>query len=244
MPKSRYLFATVALTIALSGFALGQESDIGETLKVRPQTGQVELPKAGFAAKSTCFCKISHANIVGVCHPPSSSILLDLTGDVGLQTSWPRTQGKAQNCSTACNGESNNIDLVNLANIACSRGIANGTVIRSFDALGNCGGHGAYEVNNTIGTLTNTPGVSQTTCSCPSGWLANTTNVDGGISSDGRCKKHAGTNYIQPNAPNGTEIGVWGFTWGNGFWAWGTAANGGDATCTTTIISSAICVIN
>jgi hypothetical protein len=69
-----------------------------------------------------------------------------------------------------------------------------------------------------------------TTCKCPTGWTCNgcSPQVDGGWTSDGKCKKVACQgNTIPPYPPNGTPIGSWGFTWGNAFIAWGTSANGG-----------------
>jgi hypothetical protein len=70
------------------------------------------------------------------------------------------------------------------------------------------------------------------TCTCPPGWLANPTNVDGGVTYDGRCKKEVcAGNPVRPLPANGTPIGDWGFTWGASFVAWGTAANGGGAHC-------------
>jgi hypothetical protein len=75
-------------------------------------------------------------------------------------------------------------------------------------------------------------------CRCPDGWVSNTNQKDGGIvtGSDG-CKKQVcvfDKALIPPK--NGTVIGSesnpWGFTWGNGFYVWGTAANGGAPICT------------
>lgn len=67
-------------------------------------------------------------------------------------------------------------------------------------------------------------------CKCPKGWLSNMTNVNGGPTPDGKCKKLACANIsVAPLPPNGTPVGTWGFTWGNGLWAWGNAANGGAA---------------
>lgn len=67
-------------------------------------------------------------------------------------------------------------------------------------------------------------------CKCPKGWLSNTTNVNGGPTPDKKCKKLACANIsVAPLPANGTAVGAWGFTWGNGLWAWGTAANGGAA---------------
>jgi hypothetical protein len=73
------------------------------------------------------------------------------------------------------------------------------------------------------------------TCTCPKGWTSNgDTQSDGGIATDGKCKKLAcNGNMVSPFPPDGTQIGNWGFTWGNSFIAWGTTANGGAAHCVT-----------
>lgn len=67
-------------------------------------------------------------------------------------------------------------------------------------------------------------------CHCPKGWLANMTNVDGGSSPDRKCKKQV-CGPFSPSVPppsDGTAIGTWGFTWGDGIWVWGTSGNGGS----------------
>jgi hypothetical protein len=72
-------------------------------------------------------------------------------------------------------------------------------------------------------------------CKCPSGWACNgcSPQVDGGITSDGKCKKLAcAPNTITPPPANGTPIGSWGFSWDGAFYAWGTTANGGAPKCT------------
>lgn len=72
-------------------------------------------------------------------------------------------------------------------------------------------------------------------CKCPSGWVCNgcSPQVDGGITSDGKCKKLAcQPNVISPPPADGTQIGTWGFSWGNAFIAWGSTANGGAPNCT------------
>ncbi len=83
---------------------------------------------------------------------------------------------------------------------------------------------------------------SPVVCTCPSGWAGNT--GPGANTTDGRCKKLAcQPNQVMPAPANGTVIGTappatgtsstsWGFSWGNAFYAWGTAANGGAPTCT------------
>ena len=87
-----------------------------------------------------------------------------------------------------------------------------------------------YRVAQSI-FVTCTGGVR--TCTCPKGWTANG-GSDGGIATDGKCKKLAcNGNMVSPFPPDGTQIGNWGFTWGNSFIAWGTTANGGAAHCVT-----------
>jgi hypothetical protein len=88
-----------------------------------------------------------------------------------------------------------------------------------------------YDAGSTYATCTG--GV--TTCVCPAGWSANPSNVVGGYTSDGKCKRAVGGGIaINPLPPDGTPIGTWGFTWGNAVVAWGSAANGGAAACNTT----------
>ena len=71
------------------------------------------------------------------------------------------------------------------------------------------------------------------TKTCPAGWLANQTNVDGGVTADGVCKKAvAGCSLPAPLPANGTQIGSsgsYGFTWGNSVNVFGNAGNGGAA---------------
>lgn len=59
-----------------------------------------------------------------------------------------------------------------------------------------------------------------TVCTCPAGSIANTTNQPG-VTADGKCKKHVcGPITGKPLPPDGTPIGTWGFTWGDGIWQW------------------------
>jgi hypothetical protein len=87
---------------------------------------------------------------------------------------------------------------------------------------------------------------SPVVCTCPQGWSSNTNQQVGGVTTDGKCKKVACTpNTISPYpAPNGTPIGSWGFSWDNGFVAWGTVANGGAPHCTGGEWDGYIFVIN
>ena len=89
-----------------------------------------------------------------------------------------------------------------------------------------------YAVAQSI-FITCTGGVK--TCICPTGWLSNTSNTAGGVTTDGACKRAVCDHMsIGPFPPNGTAIGTWGFTWGDGVYAWGTSANGGASHCTVT----------
>jgi hypothetical protein len=71
------------------------------------------------------------------------------------------------------------------------------------------------------------------TKTCPAGWSANQTNVVGGVTADGICKKPvAGCSLPAPLPANGTQIGTsgsYGFTWGNSVVVFGNAGNGGAA---------------
>jgi len=93
----------------------------------------------------------------------------------------------------------------------------------------------ACDTDQGFGSVTCTP--IPIVCKCPAGWTCNgcSPQVDGGFTNDGKCKKLACQGIsISPYPPNGTQIGSppWGFSWGNAFYAWGTAANGGAPTCT------------
>lgn len=70
-------------------------------------------------------------------------------------------------------------------------------------------------------------------CKCPEGWLSNTNNENGGVTTDGRCKKMiCGPIDLKPLPKNGTQIGDnLGFIWGNEIWWYGTKENGGLPIC-------------
>jgi hypothetical protein len=70
-------------------------------------------------------------------------------------------------------------------------------------------------------------------CRCPKGWLSNTSNKEGDITTDGQCKRMVcGSIDIKPYPANGTQVsGNIGFFWdGNLYW-YGTKANGGAVVC-------------
>jgi hypothetical protein len=68
---------------------------------------------------------------------------------------------------------------------------------------------------------------------CPIGWLSDTTNIDGDVTMNGKCKKIWERN-ITPALqalPNGTAVDkpIDGFKWNSDIFAWGTTDNGGAA---------------
>lgn len=144
----------------------------------------------------------------------------------------------ADDCSAACSQKALNDARWNSASFLCSK--CPSGLVTVYAAV-------ATKEYKTVSTksITNTPAVTQTTCTCPATWLANPSNQPGGVTTDGKCKK----GWCVSNAgiappPDGTPIGTWGFTWGNGVWVWGTSANGGAANCVSTVISPAVCKIN
>jgi hypothetical protein len=200
----------------------------------KPEVEQEGAAKAAIN-KQTCFCVISKNNLTGNKH--QSGVCNDLTGAVNLQFSGlqPSHSQRESQCAQACTAKAAPLTgNQGVAQCACSQGAPNGTVINAYRAVGN---NGQYDSAHQIGVLKNSPAVTQT--KCPATWLANQTNVDGGVTADGKCKKLSGTLSITPVPPNGTPLGTYGFSWGNQVYAWGTQANGGAPITTT--VSAATC---
>jgi hypothetical protein len=91
---------------------------------------------------------------------------------------------------------------------------------------------------STIGTLVDTPAVTSTTLTCPSGWVSNSSNQPSGVTTDALCKRGpVGTVTTSSPPPNGAVIGpspqvwppAWGFVWGGSIFEYGNAYNGGAA---------------
>ncbi len=187
----------------------------------------------------TCWCEI---DTVG-----SNTSQLDLTAAVNwsyngcLDPWWAGEQCDAnvQDCSKRCNNASTGLATQSFANSLCAKGIPNGTVLKANSHVGTLG----WQTNNTIGTLTNIPAVSNTVCTCPAPW-SNANNVVGGTTTglDKNCKITV-CGPITPGPgtslpPNGTSTNTspnW-WTWGNGLVETAPVAN-----CVTTPISIARC---
>jgi|ERR1051326_6974150 hypothetical protein len=197
-------------------------------------------------AKSTCWCEI--ATTFNGQHGTS---VIDLTSAVnttycaGSGCVCPLLKGDQcddarADCSNRCNAVAD--AYRNNPGAFCAKGVTNGVTLRAYSHVGTR----AWETNDTIGTLTNIPGVSQTTCKCPSGWM-NDQNVDGGVTTNPKrlCKRGAcgpitaGAGTSLP--PNDTSTGfladgsVW-WTWGNGLYQ-----SAPVAACKTVVVSQAQC---
>src|SRR3712207_3981017 len=123
-------------------------------------------------AAATCFCKISRNNLVG--QTSASGVCQDLTSNVNKSYTGINQQSDANQidcndnrCRPVAAGFINNQGV---ANACCNIGTPNGTVIKAYSAVGTK----KYRLAQQIGTLTNTPAVTQT--KCPTGWLANPSN--------------------------------------------------------------------
>ncbi|MFY9619586.1 MAG: hypothetical protein WAM70_16800 [Pyrinomonadaceae bacterium] len=131
-------------------------------------------------------------------------------------------------CSKKCSDLVSGRSSIENATAVCASTNWSGGCVRGYGYIGAIG------TNNADGTagklICNAPVAAVTQQKCPAGWVCNgcSPQVDGGVTSDGKCKKLAcQANSIAPYPADGTQIGSWGFSWGNAFYAWGTSANGG-----------------
>ncbi len=191
--------------------------------------------KTSASLSATCFCKISKDRLDGVV--TATGVIKDLTGEVNKTYTF---QGETQQgmCKGECSNTANKyVKSQAVAAAACAANVPDSTSIYVYSAVGTK----AYREVRPIGRLKNSPAVAQTTCTCPPSWYSDT-NVLGGVTTNGTCKKLAcGPLSITPLPPDGTQVGSWGFTWGNTIWAYSSNANGGAPTCSTTVISPALC---
>lgn len=190
--------------------------------------------------QAQCDCKFTTASTWGGSGHLNHSINLGC-----VNRGSPSAESK---CATLCKQQASGLHLnQGRADYACSQGVANGTWINAISKAGSIASGG---IDGTIGKLQNVAAVlscpqggsvSGANCvfpavaiikTCPAGWLANQTNVVGGVTADGACKKEvAGCSLPAPLPANGTQIGTsgYGFTWGNAVVVMGNAGNGGAA---------------
>ena len=254
MKNEKYLFLMFILSLSISGLkAQFQMQDIRNSSNLTwgepalRKDDNLKLSSDASATKllftATCFCKVSMVNLTNV--QSASGVCLDLTNTVNTTYSgaFQENEDNRNDCNTRCTDATANITAAQkqtIADCACSSGLANGSPLRSYSAVGTK----KYKSAQYVGQLVNTPAVIKTVCTCPAGWASNMSNVVGGVTADGKCKKEVGACIsITPLPPNGTLIGNWGFTWGNTINVYGTSANGGAAVCVTSITSPAVCKI-
>lgn len=204
----------------------------------------------GFATEAHCYCKAS-------CLPQTGNIGFvgtvlkdyDSSGYLATYNGLSPEREKNQNdCKDLCAAASApDIGSPAFQAACCAANTPDGVVVAAWS---NVGSHHEYRQARPLGTMFNKPAYTTTvtTCTCPKGWLSNTTKVNGGVTTDGRCEKLAcKPDQITPYPQNGAPIGTpwppygttatsWGISWGNEFWAWGTIANKGAPTCVDTLV--------
>lgn len=168
------------------------------------------------------------------------------------QTSCTCPQGWAPNapkCDTSVK-----VDGIHYPSQTCaqSRASFEASMMTSFFFTSKCAAPSTLvAVQNIVCKDTPIPGFPT-----PGGSVYSATACCGkpGVTVDGRCKKVACQAItVTPYPPNGMAVGTapptfgtsamsWGFSWGDAFYAWGTAANGGIPTnCQTAILTPAVC---
>jgi len=125
-----------------------------------------------------------------------------------------------------------------------------GTHVLNANVTNHGGPAGFYldaSVTTSNGKLSEKPCLCQvkvTVCNCPEGWMANKTNILGGVTGSGerQCKKLSCKPMgVSPFPPNGTQLtGNIGFTWGDELWFYGTKENGGWPICVDKWIDSSL----
>ena len=197
-------------------------------------------------ANSTCWCEIATAWSDGT----HNAVQVSLTSNIGRTYNatgdlcWGDNQcdNDRTDCSNRCNNAATSyVHSQSFANTLCAKGIPNGTVLKAYSHVGTRG----WEANQTIGTLTNIPAVSNTVCTCPKPWSNNNNEVGGTTGLDKFCKIGV-CGPITPGPgtslpPNGTGTNTspnW-WTWGNGLYE-----SAPVATCVTTQVSPAKCSLN
>jgi hypothetical protein len=156
--------------------------------------------------------------------------------------------GKQADCAQRCTQAAQSYGTAavqSLGGAICSNKGAGTWAVNAYSVVGASDWqNNACDTDQGFGSVTCT-GIP-VVCKCPAGWACNgcSPQVDGGVTTDGRCKKLAcQPNQVTPYPPNGMTVGTatppfgtsstsWGFSWGNAFYAWGNAANGGAPNCT------------
>jgi hypothetical protein len=199
--------------------------------------------KAAFAWV-TCFCEVATAFSNG----EHNEGKLNLTDAVFTQYNgcldpwWDGEQCSAnisdcsRRCNNACGGY---VKSQSLADSLCAQGVSDGSDLRCYSHVGT---RKDWQVNQTIGILTNIAAVSNTVCTCPKPWLNNENVVGGTTGPDKFCKIGVcgpitpGPGTSLPANGTGTNTTPNWWTWGNGLYESAPVAN-----CVATPIRVARC---
>lgn len=193
---------------------------------------RVKHSPSGTSPTAHCYCKAIQNKGKSAGSSISNPII-----DFGILKTYsglfPQKDENQTDCVSLCQQKAANDANFNNKTWLCQhKGCPSGQhTVTAYAAVGTRD----YTEAQSTPVFTCTGGV--TSCKCPTGWTCNgcSPQVAGGITTDGKCKKVACQPIgITPLPPNNTQVGSWGFVWGNALVAWGTSANGGAPTCTTT----------
>jgi len=217
------IFSVLATLIV---FLLFSVECVTSTVDAHSKSSRTRYTRSEASPTAHCFCKA----IQNIGDDAGSSIPNPLI-DFGELASYGTQIGHGSDCENRCSQAASNSAHFNDKTWWCQlKKVKGHHRVSAYWAVGT----GHYKVAQSI-EFDCTGG--DTTCTCPKGWTCNgcSPQVDGGVTSDGKCKRVACQgNTIPPYPPDGTPIGSWGFSWGNAFIAWGTSANGGAPNCVTT----------
>lgn len=192
-------------------------------------------------ADAHCYCHLSCYDQTGNMSVGSS---LKNYGWLATYTgAGQQNEAHQQQCQASCKAAAApDIGSQALATAACAMGCPNGTVVRAYSAAGNKPYREASG-STPIGTLINTPPVTNTTYSCPAGtWLDSPSQGNG---QHARCIKNscnAATGV--PAAPSWVSIGTSWSTATGPAWVTDNQGNiwyGVPARGTVTVIKPAEC---
>jgi hypothetical protein len=203
----------IVYVVAATALSTGLVFSFGTSTPVRSQVQQVKTQ-----SQTQCVCYLSVNSLTNNTSPAGS--LYSVSSPATISANSP------SQCQSACAARATSNLQAEASNL-CIGGpynVPNGTTVRGYYKY-----TGTFQFAAVLGVLTNTPLVSSAQWQCPPTWYSNTALQLGGITGDQKCKKMAGSISGVSAPANGTQLGSWGFTWGNELWAWGSAANGGAA---------------
>jgi hypothetical protein len=173
-------------------------------------------------ADTPCYCDIKLGNT-----PLQSLFSVHAYADPGAFPPPNYLQNNQNDCNSRCSAAASNAKNGNAALVTAACNASGSGTMVPINAVAKYGSTN-LPTQNPIGYV-----VRDTVQTCPSGWLSNLSNLQGGPTQDGKCKKVVQQLSGTPLPPDGTPVGTWGFVSGNNLFAWGTTANGGAAIAST-----------